>query len=166
MATPEQLQELIQAVQGMNVELQNVKAENAALRQMITARESRETDLPPMSLSSGKYDGSPKRLKEFLESCAIYFAFRPHTFASAHTKVGFVISNLTGNALAWASPLVTSNNPVLQDYGAFVTLFKQTFEQAEITHIAAEELLDVQQGSSDLRTYISSFKRLAWVVQV
>ncbi|XP_069482577.1 protein LDOC1-like [Ambystoma mexicanum] len=150
MASPEQFQELVTAVQGINVELQNIKAENAALRQMVSTRESRESDLLPMALTLGKYGGTSKRLKEFLEDCAVYFAFLPHTYAKDHTKVGFMISNMTGNGLAWATPLVTHNNPMLQDHGAFLMLLRQTFEQPEITHVAAEELLDVQKGSSDL----------------
>ncbi|XP_069470004.1 protein LDOC1-like [Ambystoma mexicanum] len=140
MATPEQIQELVAAVQAMNVELQNVKADDAVLRQMVSARETRDSDLAPMALSSGKFDGTPKRLKEFLEACSIYFAFRPQLFSNDHTKVGFMVSNMTGNALAWATPLVTNNNPVIRDYVVFLALLRQTFEQPEIIHVAAEEL--------------------------
>ncbi|XP_069481465.1 protein LDOC1-like [Ambystoma mexicanum] len=124
MATPEQVQELVAADQNLSLEMQTIKAENALLKQMVTAREPPSTDLPPMALSLGKFEGSPKKLREFLDACKVYFTFRSRTFASDHAKVGFMISNISGNALAWATPLVTGADPVLQDYGAFLDLLK------------------------------------------
>ncbi|XP_069502464.1 protein LDOC1-like [Ambystoma mexicanum] len=110
MSAEDQVQELWKAFQAMSVELQGVKTENALLKQMVSAREHPTVELPSMPLSSGKFDGSPKRVKEFLEACTVYFTFRPRTFATDQAKVGFLISNMTGNALAWATPLVTSAN--------------------------------------------------------
>ncbi|XP_069502376.1 protein LDOC1-like [Ambystoma mexicanum] len=115
MATAEQVQELVAAAQSLNQEVQNLKVENSALRQLVANRGPTSTDLPPMALSSGKFDGTPKHLKEFIESCNVHFAFHPTTFSSDLSKVGFVISNMTGNALDWANPLVTADDPVLRD---------------------------------------------------
>ncbi|XP_069470003.1 protein LDOC1-like [Ambystoma mexicanum] len=156
MSTTEQIQELVAAVQGLTLEVQNLKTENTVLRQMVTAREPTPTDLPPMALSSGKYDGSPKKLEEFIEACTIHFAFRPHAYASEQARVGYMISHMTGNALAWATPLVTAKDPVLHDYDGFLNLFKQTFERPEISYGACEELLDIHQGAMDLLTSLRS----------
>ncbi|XP_069461248.1 protein LDOC1-like [Ambystoma mexicanum] len=127
MATPQQVQELVAAVQSLNLEMQNLQAANATLQQRMTEMERPSTDLPPLPLVTGKFDGSPKRVKEFLDSCNLHFSFRPQTFASDHAKVGFMITHMTGNALAWATPLVNQPDPVLQDYNAFKTLMQQTF---------------------------------------
>ncbi|XP_069481533.1 protein LDOC1-like [Ambystoma mexicanum] len=162
MSTAEQVQELVAAVQSLNMEvqnlnqeLQNIKAENTVLRQLVANREPHSTALPPMPLSSGKYNGSSKHLKEFIEACNIQFAFRPTTFSTDLSKAGFLVSNLTGNALGWASHLVTADDPILRDWSAFLERFKQTFERPEIKYMPCEELLEVHQGQMDLLSYIN-----------
>ncbi|XP_069461275.1 protein LDOC1-like [Ambystoma mexicanum] len=157
MATPE-VQELVAAVQSLNLEVQNHKAANTALQQRMTERERPSTDLPSLPLVSGNFDGSPKRVKEFLDACNLHFSFRSQTFASDHAKVGFMITHMMGNALAWATPLVNQHDPVLQDYSTFKTLLQQTFLRTESTFLASEDLLDIRQGNSDLLTNISAFK--------
>ncbi|XP_069486061.1 protein LDOC1-like [Ambystoma mexicanum] len=157
MATAEQLQELVAAVQNLSMEVQNLKTDNNMLKQMVSTRDPRHADLPPMALASGKFDGTPKRLK-FLDACSSHFTFRANTYTTDHARVGFVISNRMGNALAWTTHLVRGADPVLQDYGAFEAQLKRTFERPEITSVC-EDLLDIRQGQADL-TYISTFKRL------
>ncbi|XP_069506243.1 protein LDOC1-like [Ambystoma mexicanum] len=150
MATPQQVQELIAAVQNLSLEVQNLKAANAALQQRMTDRVRPSSYLPSLPLVSGKFDGSPKRVKEFLDACNLHFSFRPQTFASDHAKVGFMITHMTGNALAWATPLVNQPDPVLQNYDDFKTLLQQTFLRTESTFLASEDLLDIRQGNTDL----------------
>ncbi|XP_069463395.1 protein LDOC1-like [Ambystoma mexicanum] len=161
MVIAEQYQELVAAMQNMSVEMQNLKAENSVLRQMVTARDTRQPDLPPIALSTDTFDGTPKRLKEFLDACHIHFAFRTNTYTSNRAKVRYLISNMTGNALAWATPFVTNADPVLQDFGTFTTQLKQAFERPEITYKVCEDLLDALQVQMDILTYITTFKRLA-----
>ncbi|XP_069468194.1 protein LDOC1-like [Ambystoma mexicanum] len=158
MATAKQVQELLTAVHNLTQELQTVKTESGVLKQRMDSQERACTELTPMSLASGKYDGSPHKFKEFMEACIIYLTFRPQTFASDHACIAFLISNLTGNALAWATPLVTSASPLLQDYSGFTAQFKETFERQEIAFVASEQLLVIHQGNVDLLSYISRFK--------
>ncbi|XP_069469951.1 protein LDOC1-like [Ambystoma mexicanum] len=155
MATPQQVQELIAAVQNLNLEVQNLKATNAALQLRMNERERPSADLPSFPLVSGKFDGSPKRVKEFLDACNLHFSFFPQTFTSDHAKVGFMITHMTGNALAWATPLVNQPDPVLQNYNDFKTLLQQTFLRTESTFLASEDLLDICQGNTDLLSYIT-----------
>ncbi|XP_069478192.1 protein LDOC1-like [Ambystoma mexicanum] len=161
MATPQQIQELVAAVQTLNLEVQALKTDNAALQQRVTAREQQTTDLPHLPLGSGKFNGSERKVKEFLEACNIHFAFRKGAFASDHAKGDFMITHMTGKALAWATSLVSQSDPVLQDYSAFQNLLRQTFLRTECAYFACEDLLDVCQGNSDLLMYISTFKKLA-----
>ncbi|XP_069506133.1 uncharacterized protein [Ambystoma mexicanum] len=103
MASLEQYQELVNAIQGITAELQSImventdlKADNAALRQQIIQREDVRGDLPPMQLPCGKYEGNPKRIKEFLDACRVYFTFHPKMYEFDQAKVGFLVSNLGG----------------------------------------------------------------------
>ncbi|XP_069495548.1 protein LDOC1-like [Ambystoma mexicanum] len=164
MATPEQLQEMVAAVQNLSAEVRNVsmevktlRTENNMLKQLVSNRGPKPVDLPPMALPSGKYDGASKKLKEFLDDCSIHFAFRPHTFPTGHIQVGFMISNMSDNALAWATPLVLGTDPILQDYEAFVGRLKQEFERPEISFSAGKDLLDIRQGQSDVHTGLTMF---------
>ncbi|XP_069502475.1 protein LDOC1-like [Ambystoma mexicanum] len=149
MATAEQVQELITAVQELLAELQTVKAKNDVLKHMVMARDQ-STDLLPMDLATGKYDGSPKKLKEFINTCIVYFTFRTTSYVTDQARVGFMVSNMVDNALAWVTPLVTSADPALQDFQAFLVLLRQTFERSKVVYSACESLLDLHQGSTDL----------------
>ncbi|XP_069460617.1 protein LDOC1-like [Ambystoma mexicanum] len=150
MDTAEQVQELVAAFQGLTLEVQNLKTENVVLCQLVSAREHHPSDLPAMCLASEKYDGSPKKLKEFIEAYLVHFTFRARTFASNHVRVGFMVSNMVGNALAWATQRVPSANPVLQDYGAFLLLLHQIFERPEVvcSPVSRSWTVAARQGST------------------
>ncbi|XP_069496826.1 protein LDOC1-like [Ambystoma mexicanum] len=125
MASLEQYQELVAAMQNLTVEVQALRTENIALRQQVVLHRDNRGDLPPMTLSFSKYDGHPGGLKDFLDACQVYFTFRPHAYETARSRVGFIIANLRGNTLTWATPLVTGNDPSLNDYDCFVGSLKE-----------------------------------------
>ncbi|KAJ1148695.1 hypothetical protein NDU88_001523 [Pleurodeles waltl] len=83
------------------------------------------------------------------------------------TKVGFLISALSGPALAWATPLVTGNGSSLSNYSAFIAAFKQMFECPGLEFSAEEALCGIQQGSQDVLQYITRCRQLtaetSWV---
>ncbi|XP_069468510.1 mucosal addressin cell adhesion molecule 1 [Ambystoma mexicanum] len=158
MSSPEQIQEMCNAIQSLRADMQSLHAENLLLRQQATTREAGRDDLPPMPFTFGKYDGNPRFIKEFLDACAVYFSFRPRAFESGRARVGFLIANLTGSALAWATPLVTNQDPPVNDYALFVQDFKNRFERSEVQYDA---FLDVRQGNQDLQGYIAQFQALA-----
>ncbi|XP_069460721.1 protein LDOC1-like [Ambystoma mexicanum] len=122
----QQMQQLMTAMQSMSLELQAIKQDNAQLRQQVTRAFS---ETPPVSLNMGKFDGEPHKLKEFLDSCTVQFTFKPRFFPTEKDKVGFLISHLSGPALAWATPLVTSGNAVLDSYPAFVNSLRSMFSR-------------------------------------
>ncbi|KAJ1185055.1 hypothetical protein NDU88_001850 [Pleurodeles waltl] len=82
-------------------------------------------------------------------------------FAQDKTKVGYLISALSGPALAWATPLVAANYPMSSDYSAFLTAFKQMFVRPGLKASAEEALCDVQQGNQDVLQYITRFRQPA-----
>ncbi|XP_069481444.1 protein LDOC1-like [Ambystoma mexicanum] len=161
MASLEQYQELVAAMQNLTAEVQALRTENIALRQQMVLHRDEHSDLPAMPLSFGKYDGHPAGLKEFLDACKVNFAFRLHAYETARSQVGLIIANLTGNALSWLTPLVTSNDHSLNDYDRFLEVIKERFDRPEVFYSSLEPILDVKQGNTDVQTYISRFQRLA-----
>ncbi|XP_069099580.1 protein LDOC1-like [Pleurodeles waltl] len=117
-------QALLATIQQQAQELQQLRNENADLRQALAFRSA---EVPTVSTSTPRFSGEPTKLREFLDALTVYFAFRPTQLSHDKTKVGYLISALSGPALAWATPLVSSNDPVLSDYPAFVNWFKQMF---------------------------------------
>ncbi|XP_069498637.1 protein LDOC1-like [Ambystoma mexicanum] len=148
MASLEQYQELVGAMQNLTAEVQALRTENVALRQQVVLHRDDHGDFPALPLSFGKYDGLPGGLKEFSDACKVYFAFRPHAYEKARSRVGFIIANLTSNALSWATLLVTSNDHFLNDYDHFVELFKERFDRPKVFYSSLEAILDVKQGNT------------------
>ncbi|XP_069059641.1 protein LDOC1-like [Pleurodeles waltl] len=146
-ADPDPDQSLLVTIQQAQ-ELQQLRNKNVALRQALA---SRSTDVPTVSTTTTpRFSGDPNKLREFLDALTVYFAFRPTQFSQDKTKVGYLISALSGPAMAWVTPLVASNAPVLSDYSAFVKRFKQMFERPGLEASAEEALCDIQQGTQDV----------------
>ncbi|KAJ1133555.1 hypothetical protein NDU88_000038 [Pleurodeles waltl] len=150
---------LLTTIQQQAQEIQQLRSENAALRQALAFRSG---DVPTLSASTHRFSGEPTELREFLDSLTVYFAFRPTQFSQDRTKVGYLISALSGPALAWATPMVSSNDPVLSDYSAFVNRFKQMFSRPGLEASAEEALCDIHQGSQDVLQYITRFRQLGF----
>ncbi|XP_069063696.1 protein LDOC1-like [Pleurodeles waltl] len=145
---------LLATIQQQAQELQQLRNENAALRQALAFR---STDVPTVSTSTPRYSGEPTKLQEFLDALTVYFVFRPTQFPHDKTKVGYLISALSSPALAWATLIVSSNDPVLSDYPAFVNRFKKMFGHPGLEASGEEALSDIQQGSQDVLQYITRF---------
>ncbi|XP_069075334.1 protein LDOC1-like [Pleurodeles waltl] len=120
----ETAQSMLHTIQQQTQELQ-LCTENTALRQALVSRSS---DVPAISVSTPLYSGDPNNLKEFRDSLMVYFAFRPSQFTQDTTKIGYLISSLSGTALAWATPLVAANDQIISNYSDFLQAFKQMFE--------------------------------------
>ena len=75
--------------------------------------------------------------------------------------VGYLISALSGPALAWVTPLVATEDPSLVDYSLILVNLKQMFERPDFQSSVEEALCDIQQGSQDVLTYITRFRHLA-----
>ncbi|XP_069057840.1 protein LDOC1-like [Pleurodeles waltl] len=130
-AAAEPNRSVLVTIQQQAQELQRLRNENVAFRQALA---SRSTDVPTVSTTTPRFSGDPKKLQEFLDALTVYFAFRPTQFSQDKTKVSYLISALSGPALAWAISLVASNDPVLSGYSAFVRRFKQMFESQDWKH--------------------------------
>ncbi|XP_069057801.1 protein LDOC1-like [Pleurodeles waltl] len=118
-------QTLLLTIQQQAQELQQLRTESTVLRQALV---SRTTDVPTISATTPRFSGNLNKLRESLDALMVYYLFRPSQFVQDKAKVGYLISALYGPALAWATPLVATNDSRLSDYTAFVAAFKQMFE--------------------------------------
>ncbi|KAG8539111.1 hypothetical protein GDO81_021437 [Engystomops pustulosus] len=67
---------------------------------------------PRLRLSMpGKYDGDPKSCRGFITQCSLHFELMPSQFSTERSKVAFIVSLLSGKALAWATPLWDRDDP-------------------------------------------------------
>ncbi|XP_069486195.1 protein LDOC1-like [Ambystoma mexicanum] len=169
----QQIQQLIAAVQSLTNEVQQLQQDNTSLRQQQQhasqqiaqqaniSRIPHCSEVPPGPLPGGQFDGNPHRVKEFLEACAVQFAFKEHFFHTDRDRVGYMVSQMVGPALAWVTPLVTNNNPLLDSYTAFCNSVRTMFGRQEIRVASQEHLLDLKQGNLDILAYITKFKQIA-----
>ena len=75
----------------------------------------------------------------------------------------FVVSYLTGKALNWASCLRRNNNPVLGNYGNFITKLRRNFGDPDgETVVANGKLCNIRQIKyGHVVEYISEFQKIS-----
>ncbi|XP_075062018.1 uncharacterized protein LOC142150724 [Mixophyes fleayi] len=110
---------------------------------------------------SEKFDGEPKRCRGFLNQCLIHFECNPASFPSERIKVAFIISLLSGQALAWASPLWERNDALLANSSTFIETFRKVFDEPGRVSSAASSLLNLRQGSMTVGQYAIQFRTLS-----
>ncbi|MEE6507463.1 hypothetical protein FKM82_024136 [Ascaphus truei] len=84
--------------------------------------------LEPCLPTPSRYAGDPHGCRGFLNQCDIQFELTPSRFSSDRSKVAYIITLLTGDALAWASPIWEQKPELIQDFPRFKKEFKQVFD--------------------------------------
>lgn len=69
------------------------------------------------------FSGDSKACQGFLNQCSIHFELVAHHFPTDHSKVAYMISLLSRDALAWASPLWEHEDPTISSLPAFQQAF-------------------------------------------
>lgn len=82
-------------------------------------------------------------------------------FPTERSKVAFVVSLLSGKALAWATPLWDRADPVTSDLQSFLAEFRNVFEEPARASNAETALLNLQQGDASVGDYAVQFRTLA-----
>uniref|UniRef100_A0A670ZTM6 DUF4939 domain-containing protein n=1 Tax=Pseudonaja textilis TaxID=8673 RepID=A0A670ZTM6_PSETE len=67
-----------------------------------------------------KFSGQMDMFPAFLGQCQLFMSLRPENFPTDRSKVGFMISLLTGQAANWATPLLVQDSPLLNDFQGFL----------------------------------------------
>lgn len=110
-----------------------------------------------------RYDGSLGRCRGFLTQCSLNFELQPSKFPTSRSKVAYVITLLSGNALAWATALwEQSPQPaVCSDYNLFIDEMRRVFEHPVRGREAASRLLQLTQGTRNVAELAVEFRTLA-----
>jgi hypothetical protein len=118
------------------------------------------------------FDGSdPKKLKEWLFQCRLYFSTNPSQFPSDRTKISFAITYLRDTALGWFQTVLEEEDldfsmlEILNDWSEFSTELRARFGTLDAQGEAAEEMeaLHMQSNQTILK-YDLEFMRLASVL--
>ncbi|KAM4808095.1 uncharacterized protein WCC33_003115 [Rhinophrynus dorsalis] len=107
------------------------------------------------------YEGEPNLCRGFLNQVGIFLEMVPHVFPSDRSKVGFIISLLSGRALAWANPLWETGRPIVANYTKFVDEFHRVFDVSATAVSAAKQLMTIRQGARTVADYTIEFHTLA-----
>lgn len=146
-------EQLFNMLQNMAAQLPAAAA--APLPPVAMGNPSLHMPLPP------RYDGDPKACRVFLNPCIIHFEVLAHQFSSDRAKIAFIISLLSGEALAWATPLWERRDPLMFDILQFLAAFRKVFEEPGHASSAASSLLLLRQGNSTVGQYAIQFRILA-----
>ena len=86
-----------------------------------------------MSSSSNNFhfNGDSTKLKGFLVYVGLAIALRREYFTNDTLKVAYTIILLRDEAMDWAADLMNENNPVLDNFNAFIELMKDRFSDVD-----------------------------------
>uniref|UniRef100_A0A670Z9L7 DUF4939 domain-containing protein n=1 Tax=Pseudonaja textilis TaxID=8673 RepID=A0A670Z9L7_PSETE len=107
-----------------------------------------------------KFSGQTDMFLAFMGQCQLFMSLRPEDFPNDRAKVGFIISLLSGPAAKWATPLLTQDSPLLNDYQGFQQQLRVMYENPIKSQTVARRLKDIRQGKCPLQEYIAEFRLL------
>ncbi|KAL6458335.1 hypothetical protein MHYP_G00335650 [Metynnis hypsauchen] len=108
-----------------------------------------------------RYAGDPETCRGFLLQCSLVFEQQPSRFPTERSKVAYMISLLTGRALAWATSLWERASPDTASGESFMSAMRTTFHNPRGGREAAPRLLALSQGTRSVADYAIEFRTLA-----
>ncbi|XP_060786982.1 alpha-2-macroglobulin-like [Neoarius graeffei] len=108
-----------------------------------------------------RYSGDPKGCRGFLTQCRLSFDLQPAAYPTEHSRVAYIVTLLTGRALAWATALYESNSPVCASFLSFSKEMLKVFSPEVSGRTAANKLLQLRQGRQSAVDYAIQFRTLA-----
>ncbi|TKS65685.1 Retrovirus-related Pol polyprotein [Collichthys lucidus] len=108
-----------------------------------------------------RFDGDPRQMRAFLTSCRVQFALQPRTFASEASKVGYVITHLTGRARLWGAAEFDRQTPACASFDAFAKEMEKVFDGGSPSAEASRDLMRVRQGNRTVADFSIDFRTLA-----
>ncbi|KAK2867740.1 hypothetical protein Q8A67_025857 [Cirrhinus molitorella] len=108
-----------------------------------------------------KFDGTPGKCKGFLLQCSLFIEQQPALYPTDESRIAFVCSLLSGRALEWATAVWNYQRPVFPTFAAFVSRFKEVFQQSADGKEAGEQLMALKQGRGSAADYALTFRTLA-----
>ena len=128
------------------------------LQPSIAAVTPREPHVQPPERYSGESGSS---CRGFLSQCSLLFTLQPSAFTTDVGKVRYVMTLLTGRALAWANALIERDSDLCSDFDQFIEEMKRIFDCPVRGRDAATRLLVLRQGRNSVKDYAIEFQVLA-----
>ncbi|KAI5608441.1 nephrocystin-4-like, partial [Silurus asotus] len=107
------------------------------------------------------FSGDAAECRGFLFQVELFIAMQPHRFVSDRAKIAFLISLLSGRALAWARALWSPNSVALASFATFTAHITEVLCTGTGALNNADELLHLQQGADGVAEYSLCFRTLA-----
>ncbi|KAI5619661.1 nephrocystin-4-like, partial [Silurus asotus] len=107
------------------------------------------------------FSGDVAECRGYLLQVKLFIAMQPHRFVSDRAKIAFLISLLSGIALAWARSLWSANSVALASFAAFTTHVTEVFCTGTGALNNADEFLHLHQGADAVAEYSLRFCTLA-----
>ncbi|KAI3368143.1 hypothetical protein L3Q82_007876 [Scortum barcoo] len=108
-----------------------------------------------------KYSGESSECRSFLVQCNLHFKNDPAAFSSEQAQVAFMVSHLSGRAVAWAMAEWARGAAVCQSTKQFVETLTRLFDHSSPAREALRALLGLGQRSRRVIDYAIEFRTLA-----
>ncbi|KAJ7320456.1 hypothetical protein JRQ81_019967 [Phrynocephalus forsythii] len=112
--------------------------------------------LPP-----DRFEGKLEEFPAFLAQCKLFTEVRAQEFPTERSKVCFIISLLKGQVAKWATPLLLSASPLLDNYQAFLNHISSAFQNPVQAATANRRLRALKQGKDSVFDYNTAFCLIA-----
>ncbi|XP_045080421.1 uncharacterized protein LOC123492194 [Coregonus clupeaformis] len=109
---------------------------------------SREPSLPPPE----RYAGDSGTWRAFLSQCSLIFELQPSSFPSDRSKIVYLITLMSGRAIAWATAVWEQQSTICLSLEEFVAEVRKVFDSSLSGREAARKLL-VADYAVDFRTF-------------
>ena len=108
-----------------------------------------------------RYSGDAGSCRGFLSQCSLVFTLQPSAFTTDGSMVAYIMTLLSGRALAWANALLEKQSPLCSDFAMFTQEMRRVFDCPVRGRDAATRLLYLRQGRNSVANYAIDFRVLA-----
>lgn len=90
----------------------------------------------------------------------LFILMQPFHYSTPASQVGLVGTIFSGTTLAWFSPLLERNSPLLYNFNGFMTKFAACFGEVDKVKVAKLAIKNFGQGLHSASIYASKFRQL------
>ena len=111
---------------------------------------SREPCLPP---PPQRYVGEPGSCLAFLSQCSLIFELEPSSFPSDRSRIAYLMTLMSGRALAWATAVWEQQSTICFSLDEFEAEVGKVFDSSSSGREAAQKLLQLCQDPRSVADY-------------
>ena len=108
-----------------------------------------------------RYNGDMGECRFFLTQCSIVFQLQAECYPNDRAKVAYIISLLSGKALAWATSVWNQDVNFCFVLDEFVEKMKRVFDHPVTGREASRRLITIRQGKRSVAEFAVDFRTLA-----